>query len=61
MNNQMNPQSVRDKRLMANYKWRRINTLIKKSIEISEHTDFQINVVVFKPQFNKLVENYTNK
>lgn len=57
----MNQQTVRDKRLMANYKWRRINTLIKKSIEISEHTDFQINVIVFKPQFNKLVENYTNK
>ena len=56
MNNTRKFKKITNRRLLTNTKSKRGNNIVKKCLELSILCDLQINLVIYDPRINKLVE-----
>ena len=64
MPNQKKIEVSKKKRLpahMATLKYRRLQTLIKKSVEVSRICNISLNLLIKDTKFNKITEYYTDE
>ena len=60
MSNKTNLKKIKNRRYLINTKSKRSNLIVKKCHELSQLCDLTINLVIYDPRTNKLVEFKTD-